>query len=150
MNKTPLQQLEEVAVMAKSHVAGYARKDGAFVTEHDDKRQAATPKTGSASKAKITNIGTAKWPMHAKTSERLDKQHHDGSTHHVGGFVPPVPGANGDHSIQHDGKSYFHTGKSGKHMQTGEDAYEFRHSGDDDRPTDQRVWVTKTGHLMND
>lgn len=138
--------------LLKAHVSGYTRSDGTFVQEHDDKRKAAarkptaTAKTGSAAPAKTVNVGSAKWPMQAKSSEKLAAKHADGSTHHVGGFQPPVSG-NGDHIIHHDGKPFSFTGKSGKNMKTGEASYEYAHHGDN---MEHRAWVTHSGHLMND
>lgn len=38
---------EDHGAMSKAHVQGYTRKDGTFVKEHDDKRQAAQPKQPS-------------------------------------------------------------------------------------------------------
>lgn len=107
-------------------------------------KQAAT-KTGSAAPAKSVNVGTDKWPLHAKSSDALGAKHPDGSTHHVGGFEPPVHGK-GDHLIHHDGKTFSYSGKSGKNMKTGEASYEYR-AGDSG---EHRAWVTHSGHLMND
>ena len=112
----------------------------------DGKPSAATAKTGSAAPAKTVNVGSAKYPMQAKSSEKLAAKHADGSTHHVGGFQPPVSG-NGDHVIHHDGKAFSFTGKSGKNMKTGEASYEYAHHGDN---MEHRAWVTHSGHLMND
>lgn len=52
----------------------------------------AAPKTGSAAPAKMKNVGTDKWPLHAKTSDALGAKHPDGSTHHIGGSKPPKIG----------------------------------------------------------
>ncbi len=38
MNKTPIEKLQEVAILAKSHVDSYTKKDGTFVAAHEDKR----------------------------------------------------------------------------------------------------------------
>lgn len=110
--------------------------------------------TGSAAPAKHTDIGTAKYPWKVKTSEKLPAKHHDGSTHHVGGFkAPEYPAGggatDGDVTIHHDGKTYSHTGKKGKNMKTGEDSFEFSHK-DDANGVEHRAWVTRSGHLMND
>lgn len=105
----------------------------------------AAPKTGSAAPAKSVNVGTEKWPLHAKSSEKLAAKRDDGSTHHVGGFEPPSSGK-GDHLIHHDGKTFSYSGKSGKNMKTGEASYEYR-AGD---TGEHRAWVTHSGHLMND
>lgn len=102
-------------------------------------------KTGSAAPAKMKNVGTDKWPLHAKTSDALGAKHPDGSTHHIGGFEPPTHGK-GDHLIHHDGKTFSYSGKSGKNMKTGEASYEYR-AGDSG---EHRAWVTHSGHLMND
>ena len=102
-------------------------------------------KTGSAAPAKMKNVGSEKWPMHAKTSEALGSKHQDGSTHHVGGFEAPGHGK-GDHLIHHDGKTFSYSGKSGKNIKTGEDSFEYR-SGDSG---EHRAWVTRSGHLQND
>ena len=107
-------------------------------------KQAAT-KTGSAAPAKMKNVGSEKWPMHAKSSDALGAKHPDGSTHHIGGFEPPANGK-GDHLIHHDGKTFSYSGKSGKNMKTGEASYEYR-AGDSG---EHRAWVTHSGHLMND
>lgn len=209
--------------LLKAHVKSYTRKDGTFVKEHDDKRQAAKPgsaprlalpvktaghpdlgahkvgdtvsykgdrgstrtgkvkgvrdgkvvvehkagytemkhhsqlsgvnakPTGSAAPAKTVNIGTEKWPMHSKVSERLPAKHTDGSTHHVGGFkAPDYPesggATDGDVMVHHEGKTFMHTGKKGKNMKTGEDSYEYSNKDDGE----SRVWVSRSGHLMND
>lgn len=119
------------------------------------KRAAAKPapaKTGSAAPAVIKNVGSEKWPMNIKHSEKLAAKHDDGSTHHVGGFKAPdrdehrniVSG--GDHTIQHDGKTFSFTGKSGKNTKSGEDSFEYS-SGESG---EHRAWVTRSGHLMND
>lgn len=102
-------------------------------------------KTGSAAPAKMKNVGTDKWPLHAKSSESLGAKHPDGSTHHVGGFEPPAHG-NGDHLIHHDGKTFGFSGKTGKNMKTGEDSFEYS-AGD---TGEHRAWVTRSGHLQND
>lgn len=106
----------------------------------------AAPKTGSAAPARMTNVGSEKYPLLAKTSGELPTKHADGSTHHVGGFEPPSNGK-GDHLVQHDRKLYSFTGKSGKNMKTGEASYEYSHQSDSG---DRRAWVTHSGHLMND
>ena len=113
--------------------------------------KAAKP-TGSAAPAKHTDIGTAKYPWKVKTSEKLPAKHHDGSTHHVGGFKAPdvdehgkiVDG--GDHTIQHEGKTFTFSRKAGKNTKTGEDSFEYS-AGDSG---EHRAWVTRSGHLMND
>lgn len=113
------------------------------------KKAAAKPapaKTGSAAPARMTNVGSDKYPLHAKTSGELPTKHADGSTHHVGGFEPPSNGK-GDHMVQHDRKLYSFTGKSGKNTKTGEASYEYAHHGDSG---EHRAWVTHSGHLMND
>lgn len=127
------------------HKAGYTE-----MKHHSELSPAAT-KTGSAAPAKTVNIGTAKYPLHAKTSEKLPAKHGDGSTHHVGGFkAPDYPenggGTNGDVMVHHDGKTYSHTGKKGKNTKTGEDSFEYANKDDGE----SRVWVTRSGHLMND
>lgn len=104
-----------------------------------------TAKTGSAAPAKMKNVGTDKWPLHAKSSDTLGAKHPDGSTHHIGGFEPPAHGK-GDHLIHHDGKTFSFSGKSGKNMKTGEDSYEYS-AGD---TGEHRAWVTRSGHLQND
>lgn len=103
-------------------------------------------KTGSAAPAKEVNVGSEKWPMQAKSSEKLAVKKDDGSTHHVGGFEPPSDGK-GDHLVHHDGKSFSFTGKSGKNTKTGEASYEYSHRGDGG---EHRAWVTHSGHLQND
>ena len=115
------------------------------------KKMAAKP-TGSAAPEKKVNVGTEKWPMHVKSSERLAAKHTDGSTHHVGGFKAPdvdehgkiVDG--GDHTIHHEGKTFTFSRKAGKNLKTGEDSFEYSagESGE------HRAWVTRSGHLMND
>jgi ribosomal protein L20 len=121
------------------HKAGYTEM------KHHSELSSASTKTGSAAPAKTVNVGSEKWPMHAKSSEKLAAKHDDGSTHHVGGFEPPSNGK-GDHLIHHDGKAFSFTGKSGKNMKTGEASYEYGNKDDSDR----RAWVTHSGHLMND
>jgi hypothetical protein len=106
----------------------------------------AAAKTGSAAPARMTNVGSEKYPLLAKNSDKLAAKHDDGSTHHVGGFEPPSNGK-GDHMVHHDGKLFSFTGKSGKNMKTGEASYEYSHQSDSG---DRRAWVTHSGHLMND
>jgi len=106
----------------------------------------ADQKTGSAAPTKTVNVGSEKWPMQAKSSEKLSAKKDDGSTHHVGGFEPPSNGK-GDHTVHHEGKTFSFTGKSGKNNKTGEASYEYAHKGDD---AESRAWVTHSGHLMND
>lgn len=108
----------------------------------------AAAKTGSAAPEKKVNIGSEKWPLHARSSEKLPTKHADGSTHHVGGFEAPSGGA-GDHFLHHEGKTYSFTGKRGKNMKTGERSFEFAHH-DHEKGLEHRAWVTRTGHLMND
>jgi len=110
------------------------------------KRSESALKTGSAAKANIHNVGTEKYPLLVKHSEKLPAKHADGSTHHVPGFEPPSSGK-GDHAMQHDGKTFSFTGKSGKNTKTGEASYEYAHHGDN---MEHRAWVTHSGHLMND
>ena len=110
--------------------------------------------TGSAAKAKMVNIGTAKWPLHAKASTKMKTAHPDGSTHHVGGFVPPDYPAGGgstkgDVVIHHNNDTYSHTGKTGTNVKTGEKSYEYKSSGPND-DEDKRLWVSKSGHAKED
>ena len=83
------------SLLAKSMVAGYTSKDGVRVSAHDSGRTATGQKTakakatGSAAPAKMANIGSEKYPMHVKSSQKLAAKRDDGSTHHVGGFQPP-------------------------------------------------------------
>lgn len=54
-----------IAELAKAQIAGYTRKDGTYVAEHTDKRQAAAPKqTGKAS------------GQQAKATKQPDEQYH--------------------------------------------------------------------------
>lgn len=48
--------------------------------------------------------------------------------------------------VHHEGKTFMHTGKKGKNMKTGEDSYEYSNKDDGE----SRVWVSRSGHLMND
>lgn len=105
-------------------------------------------KTGSAAPAKMSNIGTAKYPMHVKSSDKLGAKHADGSTHHVGGFEAPSSGK-GDHAIHHDGRAFTFTGKAGKNLKSGEDSFEYSHH-DEGKGEEHRAWVTRSGHLQND
>ena len=156
LNHAPVS--EKHAKLIGAALSGKTRMDDNGVVQHagGDKpapklavrasaaKQAAT-KTGSAAPAKMKNVGTDKWPLHAKTSDALGAKHQDGSTHHIGGFEPPAHGK-GDHLIHHDGKTFSYSGKSGKNMKTGEASYEYR-AGDSG---EHRAWVTHSGHLMND
>jgi hypothetical protein len=105
-------------------------------------------KTGSAAPAKMSNIGTAKYPMHVKSSDKLGAKHADGSTHHVGGFEAPSSGK-GDHAIHHDGRAFTFTGKAGKNLKSGEDSFEYSHH-DEGKGEEHRAWVTRSGHAQND
>lgn len=105
--------------------------------------------TGSAAKAKLVNVGSAKWPLHAKSTSKLKTKHEDGSTHHVGGFVPPDYPAGGgatkgDVMVHHKGETYSHTGKVGTNTKTGEKSYEYGNE------KQQRLWVSKSGHASED
>jgi len=93
--------------------------------------------------AKLVNIGSAKYPLHAKATEKLSTKSESGATHHIDGFVPPTNSA-GDHMIYHNGSAYTHTGKTGKTMKTGEHASEYHND------EDARVWVTHKGHVIPD
>ena len=120
--------------------------------QHVKPGAAAPAKTGSAAPAKKVNVGSEKWPLHAKSSEKLPAKHADGSTHHVGGFKPPEypeggGSTDGDVLLHHEGKTFSFTGKKGKRVATGEDAYEYSHN---DGEAEHRAWVTRSGHLMND
>lgn len=42
--------------LRKSHIAGYTRKDGTFVQEHDDKRQAAAPESPTSRASKLGQV----------------------------------------------------------------------------------------------
>lgn len=46
-NKTLAKAINNLELIAKAHVGSFTRKDGTFVNEHDDGRQAAAPKPGS-------------------------------------------------------------------------------------------------------
>jgi hypothetical protein len=131
-------------------VQGYTRADGAVVAAHDNGRAAAIVKTGSSAPAKTKNIGTAKYPLHAKCSAKLSGKRSDGCTHHVGGFKPPIVekgkrSTEGDVMVHHADKTYHYTGKSGTNSKTGEAAYEF---GNSDGGQDRRAWVSHSGHLQ--
>lgn len=142
------QQLEQSrqSKLKEKLSAGGSIEDGEAKAAGFKSASHATAKLGgSAAPAKMKNVGTDKWPLHAKSSDALGAKHPDGSTHHVGGFEPPVNGK-GDHLIHHDGKTFSYSGKSGKNMKTGEASYEYR-AGDSG---EHRAWVTHSGHLMND
>ena len=114
-------------------------------------KKAAPAKTGSEAPAKMVNVGSEKWPLHAKSSEKLSAPHASGSSHHVGGFkAPEYPAGggatDGDVLIHHEGKTYSFTGKKGKNIKSGEDSYEYSNKDDGDR----RAWVTRSGHMMSD
>lgn len=126
-------------------LAGWKKTGRNNVTGAGHEPHPAAAKTGSSAPAKMKNVGTDKRPLRAKSSDALGAKHPDGSTHHVGGFEPPVHGK-GDHLIHHDGKTFSYSGKSGKNMKTGEASYEYR-AGDSG---EHRAWVTHSGHLMND
>lgn len=102
----------------------------------------------------MVNVGSEKWPLHAKSSEKLSAPHASGATHHVGGFkAPEYPAGggatDGDVMLHHDGKTFSFTGKRGKNLKSGEDSYEYSHK-DEDAGVEHRAWVTRSGHLMND
>ena len=49
-----MKKLVVVPALLKAHVGSYTRKDGVFVKEHDDKRQAASPKLQEGDAVKVT------------------------------------------------------------------------------------------------
>lgn len=102
-------------------------------------------KLGVNSPAKMTNMGTAKYPYNVKTSQKLPGKH-EGNTHYVGGFKAPGNGT-GDHDVAHNGLHYSYTGKTGTQNANGSKAYEYRNT---DGGTDKRVWVNSKGHLQED
>lgn len=82
---------------------------------------------------KLVNVGTKKWPLHAKASSKGK----------IANFNEPSNGK-GDHIIQHEGETYTYTGKSGTHKKSGMASHEYRTEKDD------RVWVRKDGHVVPD
>ena len=130
------------------HAGGAPSTGAKKLTVRASVAKKAAAKTGSAAPERKVNIGSEKWPLHARSSEKLPTKHADGSTHHVGGFEAPSGGA-GDHFLHHEGKTYSFTGKRGVNMKTGERSFEFAHH-DHEKGLEHRAWVTRTGHLMND
>lgn len=64
-------------LLAKAHVAGYTRKDGAFVREHDDKRKA-TPRAKKASTAKTAvKTNNEGWGFHGEASNSYIRKKYD-------------------------------------------------------------------------
>ena len=141
--EAPMQAENAIDAIVAQHAGG--DKPAPKLAVRASAAKQASVKTGSAAPAKMKNVGTDKWPLHAKSSDALGAKHQDGSTHHIGGFEPPAHGK-GDHLIHHDGKTFSYSGKSGKNMKTGEASYEYR-AGDSG---EHRAWVTHSGHLMND
>jgi hypothetical protein len=112
---------------------------------NEGKKKGTGSMPGAGSPAKMTNMGTEKYPYNVKTSQKLPGKH-EGNTHYVGGFKAPGNGT-GDHDVAHNGLHYSFTGKSGTQNANGSKAYEYRNT---DGGTDKRVWVNSKGHLQED
>jgi hypothetical protein len=69
----------------------------------------------------------------------------------VAGFKPPkvTNFTYGDThvTIEHEGKQYFHTGKTGKHIATGEPSWEY---SNESGGADRRIWVRQSGKVDRD
>lgn len=65
-------------VMAKANVAGYTRKDGVFVKEHDSGKAAKKPKASSSSKGGVpaTKTENEGWGFHGGASESYLREKH--------------------------------------------------------------------------
>lgn len=117
------------ADLIKSHVKGYTRKDGAFVKEHDDKRQA----SAAGADDHPTVVG--------RPSKMVSYKYQPGKGSAEAEAEHP---ADAD-AIDFAGKRYDWTGSTGRsnHDQTPVRAYEHEESG-------HKVWMDEQGRVHAD
>lgn len=114
-------ELEEAAVMAKSRVGSYTRKDGTFVKEHDD---------GKAARPKADAYGHPNVVGHADKLQGGD--------------------AKKAHGFHFAGKEFSASGKEGKSFHDGTPVRHFREltgTGNDDG---EHVWMDHSGRVHAD
>jgi hypothetical protein len=63
MIKTPLEQLAEIALLAKSHVSSYTTKAGTYVAAHSDKRASKPLKAHADALASVAENRRRKMPQ---------------------------------------------------------------------------------------
>lgn len=119
--------------LLKAHVKSYTRKDGTFVQEHDDGRQAAAPKPAMASrKPKADPYGHPNVVGHAKMTRHEYKPGGGVNTHKD---VEAEDPADAD-TAHFNGKRYSWTSKTGKSMHDGTELRAFEHE-----ESGHRIWV---------
>lgn len=120
--------LEETVVLAKARVKAYTRKDGTFVKEHDNNRQAAKPDAYGGHPTVVGRIHS-----HKELSGRDE----------VDGKGDPMSATTT--SIGFAGKTYSWTGKTGKSAHDGIPVRAFEHE-----ESGHRVWVDAKGRVHAD
>lgn len=119
--------------LLKAHVQSYTRKDGAFVQEHDDGRQAAAPKPAKAArKPKADPYGHPNVVGHARMTHHEYKPGGGVNTHKE---VEAEDPADAD-TAHFNGKRYSWTSKTGKSMHDGTELRAFDHE-----ESGHRIWM---------
>lgn len=94
-------------------------------------------------------VGASKKRGHTKRAPKGDASDKGKTNYGLGkARVKRTPNGTMD-EVVHRGKTYYPTGKTGKHMKTGEAGVEVRHYGPDGKG-DSRMWVTEDGRISED
>ena len=97
----------------------------------------------SSAPARMTNVGSEKYPHMVNTSTKLPLyvKKTKGKTHYVGGFKPPTD-TSGTQDVVHKGDHYGHTGKKGTEFGGSKlKSYEFK------SPDEKVIWINQHGHI---
>jgi hypothetical protein len=87
----------------------------------------------------------------SRLTEGAETKHSKASLNlNVAGFVPPIyknGKTDGVVTVSHKKRNFAFTGKAGKDVKSGEDSYEYSNR---DNNTDNRIWVTKSGKVIEE
>jgi hypothetical protein len=81
MSKSPLDQLRDVALLAKSHVAAYTKADGTFVKEHEDGHHGFLQGRSALHQGKIKTDLSKQMRLDGKVDSikgHVERMHHSG------------------------------------------------------------------------
>lgn len=116
--------------LAKAHVGSYTRKDGTFVKEHDNGRQAAAPKPAAGAKGKAPAFDHPNVVAH---NARMTSSHYEPGKGSKEVEAEHVADAD---TVHFAGNRYSWTSKTGKSSHDGTPVRAFEHE-----ESGHRVWV---------
>lgn len=152
---------DEIHIRENGKIVG-SEASAAEEKADQERQRAAIVARQSAERAEAAKAREARRPKPGESDgDYMRRQGHDIPISRKGsiqGFrgpdYPSGGGATDGHvMVEHNGKIYSNTGKTGTHNDSSEKAYEFRHRGmdEDGNPTtDQRIWVRAGGQIHED